>query len=81
MVRVPGCHYHLIAPVLDAGAMGIMAPMVETAAQAQQIASWCRYRPDGVRGVAFGMPHDDYDGAAMLCKSCARPTSAPSSSP
>jgi hypothetical protein len=22
MVRVPGCHYHLIAPVLDAGAMG-----------------------------------------------------------
>ena len=60
MVRVRGCHYHLIAPVLDAGAMGIMVPMVETAAQAQQIASWCRYRPQGVRGVAFGMPHDDY---------------------
>ena len=59
-MRVPGCHYHLIAPVLDAGAMGIMVPMVETAAQAQQIASWCRYRPQGVRGVAFGMPHDDY---------------------
>jgi 2-keto-3-deoxy-L-rhamnonate aldolase RhmA len=43
MVRVPGCHYHLIALVLDhlialvldAGAMGV--PMVETAAQAQQI--------------------------------------------
>ena len=33
MVRVPGSHYHLIAPVLDAGAMGIMVPMVETAAQ------------------------------------------------
>jgi hypothetical protein len=60
MVRVPGCHYHLIAPVLDAGAMGIMVPMVETAAQAGHIASWCRYRPEGVRGVAFGMPHDDY---------------------
>jgi 2-keto-3-deoxy-L-rhamnonate aldolase RhmA len=42
--------------LLDAGAMGIMVPMVETAAQAKQIASWCRYRPDGVRGVAFGMP-------------------------
>jgi 2-keto-3-deoxy-L-rhamnonate aldolase RhmA len=38
MVRVPGCHYHLIAPVLDAGAMGIMVPMVETVAQAKQIA-------------------------------------------
>ncbi len=31
MARVPGAHYHLIAPVLDAGMMGIMVPMVETA--------------------------------------------------
>jgi 2-keto-3-deoxy-L-rhamnonate aldolase RhmA len=68
MVRVPGCHYHLIAPVLDAGAMGIMVPMVETAAQAAQIASWCRYRPQGVRGVAFGMPHDDYSGGDVVQK-------------
>jgi 2-keto-3-deoxy-L-rhamnonate aldolase RhmA len=68
MVRVPGCHYHLIAPVLDAGAMGIMVPMVETAAQAQQIVSWCRYRPQGVRGVAFGMPHDDYGGGDVVQK-------------
>jgi len=68
MVRVPGCHYHLIAPVLDAGAMGIMVPMVETAAQARQIASWCRYRPEGVRGVAFGMAHDDYGGGDVVQK-------------
>jgi 2-keto-3-deoxy-L-rhamnonate aldolase RhmA len=68
MVRVPGCHYHLIAPALDSGAMGIMAPMVETAAQAKQIASWCRYRPDEVRGVAFGMPHDDYRGGDVVQK-------------
>jgi 2-keto-3-deoxy-L-rhamnonate aldolase RhmA len=68
MVRVPGCHYHLIAPVLDAGAMGIMVPMVETAAQARLIASWCRYRPQGVRGVAFGMPHDDYRGGDVVQK-------------
>lgn len=62
MVRVPGSHYHLIAPMLDAGVMGIMVPMVETAAQAARIASWCRYRPQGVRGLAFGMAHDDYAG-------------------
>jgi 2-keto-3-deoxy-L-rhamnonate aldolase RhmA len=68
MVRVPGCHYHLIAPVLDAGAMGIMVPMVESPAQAQQIASWCRYRPEGVRGVAFGMPHDDYGSGDVVQK-------------
>lgn len=68
MVRVPGTHYHLIAPVLDAGAVGIMVPMVETADQAARIASWCRYRPEGVRGLAFGMPHDGYSGGDHLAK-------------
>src|SRR5436305_2171752 len=68
MVRVPGCHYHLIAPVLDAGAMGIMVPMVETEEQARQIASWCRYPPNGVRGSAFGMAHDDYSAGDVVKK-------------
>src|SRR4051812_13931840 len=68
MVRVPGCHYHLIAPMLDAGAMGIMVPMVETEGQARQIASWCRYPPAGVRGSAFGMAHDDYAGGDVVEK-------------
>src|SRR3954463_14800306 len=27
MVRVPGTHYHLIAPMLDAGVTGVMVPM------------------------------------------------------
>jgi 2-keto-3-deoxy-L-rhamnonate aldolase RhmA len=52
LVRVPGLHYHLIAPVLDAGAMGIMVPMLETKAQAEQLAAWCRYRPEGRRGLS-----------------------------
>jgi 2-keto-3-deoxy-L-rhamnonate aldolase RhmA len=39
-----------------------MVPMVETAEQAANIAKWCRYRPEGVRGLAFGMAHDDYAG-------------------
>jgi 2-keto-3-deoxy-L-rhamnonate aldolase RhmA len=60
LVRVPGLHYHLIAPVLDAGAMGIMVPMLETRAQAEQLAAWCRYRPMGRRGLGFGVGHDDY---------------------
>src|SRR5580658_5567919 len=68
MVRVPGCHYHLIAPVLDAGAMGIMVPMVETAEQAAQIAAWCRYRPAGVRGLAFTMSHDDFTDGDVIRK-------------
>jgi hypothetical protein len=65
MARVPGSHYHLIAPVLDAGMMGIMVPMVENAEQAAGIAKWCRYRPQGVRGLAFGMAHDDYEAGPV----------------
>lgn len=68
IVRVPGCHYHLIAPVLDAGAMGLMVPMVETAEQATQIAAWCRYRPAGVRGLAFGIGHDDFTEGDVVAK-------------
>lgn len=60
IVRAPASHYHLVAPLLDAGAMGIMVPMVESADQAARIAAWCRYRPEGVRGLAFGVAHDDY---------------------
>jgi 2-keto-3-deoxy-L-rhamnonate aldolase RhmA len=65
-VRVPGLAYHLIAPVLDAGAMGIMVPMIETQEQAENLARWCRYRPEGVRGVGFGFAHDDYKGGDII---------------
>ena len=67
-VRVPGLAYHLIAPVLDAGAMGIMVPMIETREQAENLAAWCRYRPEGVRGLGFGVGHDDYDRGDVVPK-------------
>lgn len=68
VVRVPGIAYHLVAPILDAGAMGVMAPMVETAEQAENLAKWCRYRPRGVRGLGFGVAHDDYRGGDVVEK-------------
>jgi 2-keto-3-deoxy-L-rhamnonate aldolase RhmA len=60
LVRVPGGARHLVCPVLDAGAMGIMLPMLETVEQARDLVSWCRYRPQGTRGLAFGIAHDEY---------------------
>src|SRR4051794_6818031 len=60
LVRIPATEYHFIARVLDMGAMGIMAPMVESAAQAQALVAASRYPPDGRRGAAFGVAHDDY---------------------
>lgn len=68
MVRVPACPHHLIAPVLDAGAMGIMAPLVETREQAEVLVNACRYRPLGRRGLAFGMAHDGYAAGPARAK-------------
>jgi 2-keto-3-deoxy-L-rhamnonate aldolase RhmA len=68
LVRVPTAQYHFVARALDAGALGIMVPMVETAQQARDIVSWTRYPPEGRRGAVFGAAHDDYSGGAIKDK-------------
>ena len=61
LVRVPATEYHLISRPLDAGASGMMVPMVETADQARLIVTSAKYPPLGRRGAAFGIAHDDYE--------------------
>jgi len=68
LVRVPTLQSHFIAGCLDAGAMGIMVPMVETAVQAREIVKATRYPPAGRRGAAFGVAHDDYEGGSVADK-------------
>ncbi|HVF65219.1 MAG TPA: aldolase/citrate lyase family protein [Casimicrobiaceae bacterium] len=68
MVRVRACAYEQIAPVLDAGALGIMAPMIETREQAELLVGACRYRPEGRRGLGFGVAHDSYTAGAARPK-------------
>ena len=65
-VRVPATEYHFIARALDAGAVGIMVPMVEHSMQALRIASAAKYPPVGRRGAAFGVAHDDYLGRDVV---------------
>ena len=60
LVRPPAGEYHLIGPLLDAGANGIIVPKVESAREAERIADACRYFPLGHRGAAFSISHDDY---------------------
>ena len=62
LVRVPATQYHLLAAPLDVGAMGLMVPMVESAEQARLIVHSAKYAPEGRRGAAFGLAHDDYLG-------------------
>lgn len=68
MVRVPTAQYHFIARVLDAGAMGVMVPMVESAEQARMIVESTQYPPKGRRGAIFGGSHDDYTGGDIVAK-------------
>jgi 2-keto-3-deoxy-L-rhamnonate aldolase RhmA len=52
-LRVPDAHYDLIARALDLGALGVMVPAVESAAEARLVADSTRFPPVGKRG--FGM--------------------------
>lgn len=61
-VRLREKTYAAVAGVLDTGAKGIMAPMVETAEEAADLVAWARYRPEGKRGLALGVGHDAYRG-------------------
>jgi 2-dehydro-3-deoxyglucarate aldolase/4-hydroxy-2-oxoheptanedioate aldolase len=63
LVRVPSTQHHFISRPLDVGASGIMVPMVETAEQARAVVSAAKYPPEGERGAAFGIGHDDYEAA------------------
>ena len=65
MVRVPATQYHLISRPLDAGAMGIMVPMVESVEQARLIVHSAKYAPEGARGAAFTIAHDDFAGGSV----------------
>ncbi len=68
MVRVPRNEYHFIARALDLGALGVMVPMVGTAAEAEHVVACTRYPPAGRRGAAFGFAHDDYQGGEVAAK-------------
>jgi 4-hydroxy-2-oxoheptanedioate aldolase len=59
LVRVAENNYGIIGRTLDAGALGIIVPMVNTAEQAQKAVAYCRYPPDGDRSSG-GIRRDRY---------------------
>jgi len=54
LVRVPRASHDHIKRALDAGAFGILAPMVMDAAEAETVVAATRYPPAGNRSVAGG---------------------------
>lgn len=52
MVRVPWLEPGIVMKSLDAGALGIICPMVNTRSDAEHLVSWAKYAPAGSR--SFG---------------------------
>ncbi|GAB7190827.1 4-hydroxy-2-oxoheptanedioate aldolase [Kineococcus sp. NUM-3379] len=74
LVRPPVCGTHEIGRVLDAGAAGVVVPMVSTPEQARLAARACRYAPAGNRSwgplaldTGAPVPTPQEADAAVLC--------------
>ena len=70
-VRLAPTDYATVMRPLEAGAGGIMASMVRSARQAEEIVTWARFHPRGLRGVngtgvdgGYGTLGADYFGRA-----------------
>ncbi|MFH0133464.1 HpcH/HpaI aldolase/citrate lyase family protein [Variovorax sp. VaC1] len=59
-VRVPEREYGVIGRLLDGGAGGIIAPRIETVAQAEDLVAACRFPPLGHRSAIGTLPHVGY---------------------
>jgi len=53
MVRLPGNDYQSTKRFLDAGAKGVIAPLINSASQAREVVSAVKYPPMGARGLGF----------------------------
>ncbi len=69
LVRVPNHDPAVANRLLDAGALGIIAPHVESAEQARAIVAACRFAPRGTRSASYLYPHLGYrDVDAAQCR-------------
>ena len=57
VVRIPAVAAAPMKQALDVGAAGIIAPLVNSAAEAEQVVRWAKYPPVGWRGVGVARAH------------------------
>ncbi len=67
LVRIPQASVENIKRALDAGAYGVIAPMINTPEEAAQVVAWSKFPPQGERsfgsayaGLAFGQSMGEY---------------------
>jgi 4-hydroxy-2-oxoheptanedioate aldolase len=73
-VRVPELSKGYVSRIMDAGATGVMVPMLESVEQARQLVAWSKYAPLGDRGFGTIGTHTNYAavGADALASFMAR---------
>ncbi|MCC6176974.1 MAG: 2-dehydro-3-deoxyglucarate aldolase [Chloroflexi bacterium] len=54
LIRIPSATDENIKRALDLGAMGIIAPMIQSPEQARSVVASCKYPPAGIRSLAGG---------------------------
>jgi 2-keto-3-deoxy-L-rhamnonate aldolase RhmA len=59
-VRVPELSKGYVSRIMDAGATGVMVPMLESVEQARQLVAWSKYAPLGDRGFGTIGDHTNY---------------------
>ena len=62
-VRVPELSKAFVSRALDAGATGVMVPMIETVAQAEALVHWGKFAPPGGRGFGSVGDHTGFAAA------------------
>jgi len=68
VVRVPSRDAHDIARIADMGAEGVMVSLVGTAEVARDAVAALKYPPEGHRGVALQVAHDNYRSGPAATK-------------
>lgn len=58
MVRLHGVDYSFVKQYLDAGAQGVIAPLVRTKSEAELLVEATKFPPMGLRGVGFCRAND-----------------------
>jgi 2-dehydro-3-deoxyglucarate aldolase len=53
LVRLPGTDYSVTKRYMDAGAAGVIAPLVNSPEEAREVVRAVKYPPEGERGVGF----------------------------
>lgn len=59
-VRVPAVAEAIVARILDAGALGVIAPHIQSPEEAERVVRLAKYPPRGERSAAGVLPHYGY---------------------